>query len=142
MDQGINKAVNLIAKIKRFVTIFLMFSMLFIVLASVVELAVIIYKEVFDPLKGFVFLEVTELLELFGFFFLILIGIELLETIEMYLKKNVIHAEIVLLIAVIAVSRKVILLDLNAYEPFSIVGLALVIMALGVSYFLIKRSHV
>ena len=72
---------------------------------------------------------------------MILIGFELMEAIEMYFKKNVIHAEVVILIAVIAVSRKVILLDLEKYNPIAIIGLSLIIFALGASYYLMKRSN-
>ncbi len=86
------------------------------------------------------FLEIDELFKVFGFFFIILIGFELVETVEMYFKDNVIHAEVVLLVAVIAVSRKVILLDLEKYDPLAIVGLGIIIVALGACYWLIKHS--
>ena len=59
----------------------------------------------------------------------------------MYFKDNVIHAEVVLLVAVIAVSRKVILLDLEKYEPIAIIGLGVIIFALGGCYYLIKLSY-
>jgi uncharacterized membrane protein (DUF373 family) len=72
---------------------------------------------------------------------MILIGFELMETIEMYFKKNIIHAEVVILIAVIAVSRKVILLDLEKHDPMSVIGLSLIIVALGASYYFIKRAN-
>ncbi len=126
---------------KKIITISLLLLMTLVVGLSTVELAIIIFQELVDPLRGNMFLEVDELLELFSFFFLVLIGIELLETIEMYLTKNVVHAEIVLLVAMIAVSRKVILLDLNAYDPLAVIGLACIIVALALSYFFIKKSH-
>lgn len=122
-------------------TLSLLILMLIIVAISVFELAVILYQEITGPATGAIFLVITELLNLFSFFFMILIGLELLETIEMYFKENIIHAEIVLLVAVIAVARKVILLDLKAFDPLAIIGFALVIVALGVSYFLIKKSN-
>lgn len=64
-----------------------------------------------------------------------------METVEMYFKKNIVHAEVVLLVGVIAVSRKVILLDLEKYDPVSIIGLGVIILSLGGCYFLIKRSY-
>jgi len=141
MENQINKILNLVHKMKRVMTLTLLILILIIVAASVVELAVILYQEITDPAKGIIFLDIAELLNMFGFFFMILIGLELVETIEMYFKKNIIHAEIVLLIAVIAVARKVILLDLKEYDPLAIVGLALIILALCVGYFLIKKSY-
>ena len=112
-----------------------------IVAASIIELVIILYLEVFGPTNDVLFLEIDELFRIFGFVFLILIGFELMETVEMYFKENVIHAEVVLLVAVIAVSRKVILLDLEKYDPLAIIGLGIIILALGGCYYLIKLSY-
>ena len=86
-------------------------------------------------------LDIDELLTYFGLFFMILIGLELLETIKMYLTEDQIHVEVVMLVALIAVCRKVILLDLNYIEPMAVIGLALIIVSLGGSYFLVRRAH-
>lgn len=120
---------------------FVLIVMYLVVAFSIVELAITLYLDIFDPADGVMFLQVDELLKIFGFFFIILIGFELIETIEMYFKKNIIHAEVILLVAVIAVSRKVILLDLEKYDPLSIIGLGLIIIALGGCYALIKLSY-
>jgi uncharacterized membrane protein (DUF373 family) len=115
--------------------------MYIVVAISIFELATALYFDIFDPTDGVTFLKIDQLLKIFGFFFIILIGFELIETIEMYFKDNVIHAEVVLLVAVIAVSRKVILLDLEKYDPLAIIGLGLVILALGGCYSLIKLTY-
>jgi uncharacterized membrane protein (DUF373 family) len=121
---------------------FVVFIVMTIIVAlSIVELGIVLYLDIFDPTDNVLFLEIDELFMIFGFFFIILIGFELMETIEMYFKENVIHAEVVLLVAVIAVSRKVILLDLEKYEPLAIIGLGIIILALGGCYYLIKLSH-
>lgn len=114
--------------------------MTIIVAISIVELGIILYVDLFDPTDNVLFLEIDELFRIFGFFFIILIGFELVETVEMYFKENIIHAEVVLLVAVIAVSRKVILLDLEKYDPLAVVGLGVIIVALGACYWFIKLS--
>lgn len=114
--------------------------MTIIVAIAIIELGIILYLDLFDPSDGVIFLEIDELFRIFGFFFIILIGFELVETVEMYFKDNVIHAEVVLLVAVIAVSRKVILLDLDKYDPLAIIGLGFIITSLGACYWLIKMS--
>ena len=48
----------------------------------------------------------------------------LIETIISYLSDNVVHSEIVLEVALIAISKKVITLDVKQYEPFSLMGIA------------------
>ena len=112
-----------------------------IVAASVLELVIIVYLELFVATDDALFLEIDELFRIFGFVFMILIGFELMETVEMYFKENVIHAEVVLLVAVIAVSRKVILLDLEKYDALAVTGLGIIILALGGCYYLIKLSY-
>lgn len=84
-------------------------------------------------------LEFEEVLDLFGIFLLVLIGIELLDTIKVYFKRNVVHVEVVVLVAIIAISRKVIVLVPKDYEPGTLIGIGLIILALAISYFLIKR---
>ena len=140
MDNQIDKILSVTHSVKKWMTIFVLILMVFIVMASVIELAIVLFQEITDSTTGILFLEINELFRIFGFVFMILIGFELMEAIEMYFKKNVIHAEVVILIAVIAVSRKVILLDLEKYNPIAIIGLSLIIFALGASYYLMKRS--
>lgn len=141
MDKSIDKAVSLMRTVKKCMTFSVLIVMYIVVAISIIELAIILYTDIFDPTDGVMFLEIDQLFRIFGVFFIILIGFELIETIEMYFKENVIHAEIILLVAVIAVSRKVILLDLEKYEPLAVVGLGLIILALGACYALIKLSY-
>ncbi|ABM04624.1 conserved hypothetical protein [Psychromonas ingrahamii 37] len=141
MDKNIDKAVSLIHTVKKWMSFIVLILMTIIVAISIVELGIVLYVDLFDPTDGVLFLEIDELFRIFGFFFIILIGFELVETVEMYFKDNVIHAEVVLLVAVIAVSRKVILLDLEKYDPLAIVGLGIIIIALGACYWFIKLSY-
>lgn len=140
MSKNIDAAVSVIHKAKKWMSFIVLILMTIIVAIAIVELGIILYLDIFDPTDDVIFLEIDELFRIFGFFFIILIGFELIETVEMYFKDNIIHAEVVLLVAVIAVSRKVILLDLEKYDPLAIVGLGSIILSLGACYWLIKRS--
>jgi len=131
VSKNIDKVVSLIHTAKKWMSFFVLILMTIIVAIAIVELGIILYLDLFDPTDDVLFLEIDELFRIFGFFFIILIGFELIETVEMYFKDNIIHAEVVLLVAVIAVSRKVILLDLEKYDPFAIMGLGIIIIALG-----------
>lgn len=141
MVKNIDKAVSLIHTVKKWMSFIVLILMTIIVAISIVELGIVLYVDLFDPTDNVLFLEIDELFRIFGFFFIILIGFELVETVEMYFKDNVIHAEVVLLVAVIAVSRKVILLDLEKYDPLAIIGLGIIIVALGACYWFIKLSY-
>ncbi|MFT6895850.1 MAG: uncharacterized membrane protein (DUF373 family) [Paraglaciecola sp.] len=141
MDKQVEKVVSLMHVVKRWMSFLVFIVMTIVVAVSIVELFIVLYLDIFDPTDDVLFLEIDELFRIFGFFFIILIGFELMETVEMYFKENIIHAEVVLLVAVIAVSRKVILLDLEKYDPLAIIGLGIIILALGGCYYLIKLSH-
>lgn len=81
------------------------------------------------------------LLDSFGYILLVLIGLELLETIKAYLLEHSVHVEIVLEVALIAVARKVIVLNVKEYPGLSVVAIAALILALAVAYYLEKTSR-
>ena len=141
MSKSIDKAVSVVHIAKKWMSFLVLILMTIIVAIAIVELGIILYLDLFDPTDDVFFLEIDELFRIFGFFFIILIGFELIETVEMYFKDNIIHAEVVLLVAVIAVSRKVILLDLEKYDPLAVIGLGIIIIALGGCYSLIKLCY-
>ena len=130
----------MLKKIERAVIGCLILMMVVVILISTVELAVLIVKDILAPPRYW--LGIDQLFEIFGFFLMLLIGVELLETIKAYLSSNVVHSEIVLEVALIAISRKVITLDVKQYEPLTLVGIAALIVTISVAYFLIKRCRV
>ena len=108
------------------------------VLAATVELAFVLVEELSKP--PFMRLNVEEMIQVFGFFLMVLIGLELLETIKAYLREDRVHAEVVFLVAIVAVSRKVIILDYDKASIELLLGMAALIIALGLGYFLVRRA--
>ena len=127
-------------KFEKVIIVSLMVMMAAVVLISTLELGWIIIQDMISP--PVIFLELNELLGIFGFFLLILIGIELLETIKIYLRDNLIRVEVVLLVALIAVARKVIILDIKEITDYKLIGIAALIVALTTGLFLMKRCDV
>ena len=58
-----------------------------------------------------------------------------------YITQGQPHYEVVLSVAIIAIARKVIILDLKEVDSLSLIGIASIIVALTVGYFLMKRSQ-
>lgn len=85
-------------------------------------------------------MDLDQLMDLFGVFMLVLIGIELLDTIKVYLKENVVHVEVIVLVAIIAVARKVVVLKIEEIEGLTIMGIGVIIVALAVAYYFIKKA--
>jgi uncharacterized membrane protein (DUF373 family) len=125
-------------KFERVIVVSLITMMVVVVVLATIELGWLIIRDIITP--PIIILDLDELLEIFGFFLLVLIGIELLETIKAYLATSVIHVEIVLEVALIAIARKVIILDIGKYESLTLVGIAALISAVALAYFVIKRQ--
>ena len=123
----------------------LMIQVLMIMMAIVLglatfDLAWLIIKDIYQP--PHLLLSVDQLLEIFGLFMLVLIGIELLETIiKTYLTQGQPHYEVVLSVAIIAIARKVIILDIKEVSSLSLIGIASIVTALTLGYFLMKKSY-
>ena len=120
-------------KFEKTVTVALVVMMAVVVLLATIELGWIIAKDIITP--PVFLLEIDELLDIFGLFLLVLIGVELLETIKAYLKENVVHFEVVLTVAMIAIARKVITLDVKDLPAMTLVGIAAIIVALAAAKF-------
>ena len=80
------------------------------------------------------------LMDLFSLLLVILIGLELLETVKAYLKDDIVHVEFIILVAIIAIARKVIVWDFNKFQVDELLSLAAMIVGLGITYFLIKLA--
>jgi uncharacterized membrane protein (DUF373 family) len=86
-------------------------------------------------------LQINELLSFFGSILLVLIGVELLETFKNFKKDKTFNVLIALLVALIAISRKVIIMEIEG-DPneMELVGISALIIALSVGYYLINKS--
>lgn len=116
-------------------------AMMVIVLTfAVVELGWLLITNLFNP--PILLLENHELVNVLGSFLLVLIGVELLDTILAYFRENTIHVEIVVLLALIAIARKVILLDPAESDPFELVGIGILVIGLAAAYYLTKKAGI
>ena len=132
--------IEIVNKFEKTVYVLLMALLMFVLAASLIELVWYIYNSLAnDP--PFL-LESTELIAVLGAFLLVLIGVELLDTIKAYFSENTIHVEIVLLLAIIAIARKVILLDPSsvAGAGLEMIGIGIVVIGLAGGYYLIRKA--
>ncbi len=128
-----------LTKFQNAILIFLTWMMALVVLLATGELFYIIAREIVTP--PLLLLEIDQLLEIFGYFLLVLIGIELLETFKIYLEENVINVQVVLLVAIIAVARKVIILDVKILPSMTLIGIGVIVISLAAGYYLVKKSQ-
>ena len=128
---------KLLAVFERVIISTLIILMVLIILLATIDLAWVIFEGLLQP--PWLRLPTADLLDTFGAFLLVLVGIELLDTIRAYLSEHVVHAEIVFMAALIAVARKVITLDIKELSSVTLLGIAAIILALSAGYYLLKQ---
>jgi len=107
-------------------------------LLSTIHLGVLIAQEVWKPPRWLI--PVQGLLEIFGYFLLVLIGVELLETLKAYMRKDIIHVRVVLEVALIAMARKVIIEEPNTVSSMTLLGIAALILALAIAFYFERQA--
>ena len=113
-------------------------AMVVVILVAIFDLGVLLIKELFTTSYG----EINKILfKIFGLFLNILIALEILENITAYLRKHVVQVELVIVTSLIAVSRKIIILDLEKTDGVEVIGLGIAIFALSISYWIIRLSN-
>jgi uncharacterized membrane protein (DUF373 family) len=77
----------------------------------------------------------------FGGVLLVLLGLELIDTLKVYFAEHSIRTEVILIVAMIAVGRHIIQIDYEHTSGLELIGMATIMVALAVSYFLVKKSR-
>jgi len=132
--------IEYLRKFEHVVVATLILMLAIVILLSVVELGWVLIKDIIKP--PFFILEIRELLELFGLFLLVLIGIELLETMKKYFTEGHVDPDVIISVSLIAIGRKIIIMEPKEYDPLTLVGIAAIILALIAGYWVFKKQHV
>ncbi|EGG98321.1 hypothetical protein imdm_172 [gamma proteobacterium IMCC2047] len=112
--------------------------MLFVILMGVVDVGWTLYQKLLAPPRFI--LTISDMLATFGAFMAVLIAIEILINITVYLNEKVIHVKIVMATALMAIARKVIILDFDTIEPSYVYGIAAVTIAMSAGYWLVHKT--
>ncbi len=130
---------KLFEKAEQFIALALLVLMGIVVASATAEVAYEVVMGLINP-PGF-FLGVSELFDIFGLFLMVLIGLELMTSIHMYLDDHKIHAEMMFLVALTAVTRKIVIMDTGKVEPMLMFGIGFLIIALAAGYYLIRKKR-
>jgi uncharacterized membrane protein (DUF373 family) len=129
----------LLAKFQKIIVVVLAVMLVVVVVLSTGDLGVRIAEEIWKIPRFLI--QVQGLLEIFGLFLLVLIGVELLETLRAYLKKDTIQICVVLEVALIAMARKVIILEPEGMTGATLFGVAALILALSLAYYVVQTKE-
>ena len=127
---------KIIHRVENIVSKILSVALVIVIIVSVFDLMVVLVKDLFGTKPYGLFTQT--LIEIFGLFLNILIALELLENITSYLKKHIVQVELVVVTALIAVARKVIIFDSTKYPKEDLIALAVASLALAASYGIIR----
>jgi uncharacterized membrane protein (DUF373 family) len=126
-------------KVEILVAKLLSILMVGVLLVALVDLGLVLFREIFtEPPYGFFS---TALIEIFGAFLNILIALEVLENITAYLRGSGIRIELVIVTALTAVARKIVIFDFGKLSGLELIGLAVAIFTLSISYWLVRRCN-
>ncbi len=109
--------------------------MVFVIIMGVVDVAWTLYGRLVSP-PNYI-LTINDMLATFGAFMAVLIAIEIFINITVYLREDAIHVKIVMATALMAIARKVIILDLEKTGPEYLWGIAAVVFAVSIGYWLV-----
>jgi uncharacterized membrane protein (DUF373 family) len=112
--------------------------MVFVIILGIVDVIYNIYENLISP--GLTNYKINSIVSTFGGFLAVLIAIEIFINITLYIRKDVIHIKLVIATALMAIARKVIIFDFKQITPIYIFGTASVILALGITYWLIEKN--
>ncbi len=126
----LNRAIRLGVK-------FMALLMVLVIFFGIGDIVFVLYEKLSEP--PFLQLSIVDLLETFGAFMAVLIAIEIFLNITLYIRSDVIPVKLVVATALMAISRKIIVFDYKHLDPQYVSASALVVVALGITYWLIQK---
>jgi uncharacterized membrane protein (DUF373 family) len=136
--------IDIVNRFEKLIYAVLIVMLMGVLVAAIIDLAYILITSLLEVSPWL--LEAHEMITVLGAFLLVLIGVELLDTIKAYFSENAIHVEIVVLLAIIAIARKVILLDPTGQSGsefgLELIGIGIVVVGLSACYYLIKKAGI
>ena len=112
--------------------------MIAVIIWGIGDVIYILYQRLMEP--PFFLLSIGNILATFGAFLAVLIVIEIFINITFYLKTDVIPVKLVVATALMATSRNVIIFDFEKISPLYVSATGAVVLALGITYWLISRK--
>ncbi|NOQ64302.1 MAG: hypothetical protein GQ582_07305 [Methyloprofundus sp.] len=113
--------------------------MVLVIFWGVADVVHVLYKQLVQP--PFMLLNISDILKTFAAFLTVLIAIEIYQNIVLYLRKDIIPLKLVVATALMAISRKIIIFDFKDISALYIFAIAAVVLALGITYFLLGKNY-
>ncbi|WP_434986594.1 phosphate-starvation-inducible PsiE family protein [Vreelandella zhaodongensis] len=113
--------------------------MVMVIIWGVFDVIYVLYSKFIAP-PMFLF-EVQDIFVIFGAFMVVLIAVEIFINIRLYLGTNILPIRLVVATALMAIARKVIILDISLITAAEMIGIAAIVLALGVTHWLVGKPN-
>jgi len=130
--------IKFLHKIIRVAVKVLAILMVIIIIFSIADVLYVFYQRLQVP--PLFLLDVNDIFQLFGTVMVALIAIEIFVNIRLYLGTDVLPVRLVVATALMAIARKVIILDLDKIESDYVFAIAAVALAFGITYWLLSKK--
>jgi uncharacterized membrane protein (DUF373 family) len=110
----------------------------FVIALSLLGLLVQLYNTLFvNPIP---IEDRQDYLTYIGNFLIVVISVELLDTLVLYIKRHKLFPELILLVVLTAVAREVLVTDVSHADPWLLASIGVLIIAIAIAYYLVKRA--
>lgn len=133
-----DRTIRILHRAIRFAIKLLAILMVMVIVWGIGDVIYVLYNRLLEP--PFLLLNINDILATFGAFLAVLIAVEIFVNISMYLTENAIPVRLVIATALMAIARKVIIFDYTEIGPSYVYATAAVVLALGITYWLISRN--
>ena len=136
---GDGNFLRLVGRFERALAKVLSSALTMVVVVATVQLLLLLGQDLFD-------LQVNwtgdGLIRLLDEILVILIALEVLQNLTAYLREHTVQIELVLVTALTAVARKVIVMQPGVQKnPSELIGLGVSVLSLAAAYWLVRQSH-
>ncbi len=111
--------------------------MVLVIIWGVLDVIYVLYTKFISP--PVLLFEVSDIFVIFGAFMVVLIAVEIFINIRLYLGTNILPIRLVVATALMAIARKVIILDIATVTAMEMLAIAAVVLALGVTHWLVGK---
>ncbi|MWJ27144.1 hypothetical protein GPM19_02810 [Halomonas sp. ZH2S] len=111
--------------------------MVLVIIWGVLDVIYVLYTKFISP--PVMLFEVADIFVIFGAFMVVLIAVEIFINIRLYLGTNVLPIRLVIATALMAIARKVIILDIATISAEEMLAIAAIVLALGVTHWLVGK---
>ena len=123
-------------RVMRMAAYVLAIAMVFVILVGMISVLHTIFLNLIKP----PYFLIPDIIKTFGAFLAVLIAYEIFSNIRLYIRSDVFPMKLVVATAIMAIARKIIILDMAEYSALDLVGMGVVVVGLGITYWLISLA--